>query len=88
MSIHLPTNGLIRTFFFLLFALIIKPVATILLLICIFQMLYQIVAHKKSDSLTILSQHSLSYLVQIIEYLAYLSDRAPFPFTQWKNHYE
>ena len=88
MKIALPTDHYIRFFFILLFIVTVSPLTTILILISIIQPIAKYFTGMPVDSLTLITQHTLSYLIQMIEYITYLSTSAPFPLNAWKNHYE
>ena len=84
----LSTENTTRLFFIMMFSVLITPIMSCLLLVCLLQTGSMLIYKKRVEGLTIISQHGMSYLIQIIEYIAFLSSFAPFPFSSWKNHYD
>jgi hypothetical protein len=72
-----------RFLFMLLFAFIFSLGKSLLYLLIIVQFLYVLVMGKKQANIYLFSGGLIKYLAQIMAFLAFRTERYPFPFGIW-----
>ena len=75
----------IRVLYMLLFAVALWILIWVLAVTVIAQLLLTLLGGESSAELLKFSKGISSYTSQVIEFLTFLSDRPPFPFTPWPD---
>jgi hypothetical protein len=75
----------IRVLYMLLFAVAFWILIWVLVVTVVAQLLLTLLGGESSVELLKFSKGISSYTSQVIEFLTFLSDRPPFPFTPWPD---
>ncbi|CAL7961727.1 conserved hypothetical protein [Gammaproteobacteria bacterium] len=71
---------------FMLFFIVIKYlVSWLIVLIALFQFVVDLLMGKPNDKLMAFTKHLNTYLLQIVNFLTFNSEKKPFPFANWPN---
>ena len=78
----------LRVLFMLLFATIYTVVFVLAKLVIVLQVLFALVSAKPNTNIQQVSNYLNCYIYHILNYLTYLTDKKPFPFTSLKDTLE
>ncbi|MEI8055173.1 MAG: DUF4389 domain-containing protein [bacterium] len=71
---------------FMLFFIVIKYlVSWLIALIALFQFVVDLLMDKPNEKLLAFTKQLNSYLLQIVNFLTFNSEKKPFPFTSWPS---
>ena len=73
----------VRIILMLVFALVLYPVFLVLLVLMIAQMLFVIITGESNANLRSLGVALSAYVFQIVQFMSYVTDTKPFPFSDF-----
>ena len=73
----------LRLLFMVLFGIIGWVLEGIICLIAVFQFIYTLFTDKPLDTIHTFSASLSTYVYQIVQFLTYVSEEKPFPFSSW-----
>ncbi|MDP7667188.1 MAG: DUF4389 domain-containing protein [Rhodospirillales bacterium] len=77
------TNTWLRGLFMLLFAVVFKIAAILVLALAILQFLFKVFSGNVNQRLRAFGDDLGAYVAEIIRFLCYQTERKPYPFSQW-----
>lgn len=69
--------------YMILFAILFNITEFVIYVVMIIQFLLRLITGQGNDRLFILGQNIASYVSQLVEYLTFVSDKKPYPFSPW-----
>lgn len=78
-------NDWARLLYMFLFAILFNAAEFVVYVIMIIQFLLRLTTGKSNDQLLVLGKNIARYAMQLIEYLTFITDEKPYPFSPWPN---
>ena len=75
----------LRGLFMLFFIVINHLISWLIVLIALFQFVTDLLTGKPNYKLLAFTKNLNSYLLQVVNFLTFNSDKKPFPFTNWPS---
>jgi hypothetical protein len=76
-------NNWTRLLYMILFAILFNISEFVIYIVMIIQFLLKLMTGQANKRLIILGQDLARYVAQLVEYLTFVSDKKPYPFSPW-----
>lgn len=75
----------IRGLYILLFLVVGYFACVLIFIVTIFQFVATLIWHKPNENILTFSKNIGTYLIDIIQYVTYNSEKKPYPFSRWQS---